>query len=169
MSNAAVNTDLRHMIGEDRKFQRRFWLVQRISWILGLTLLIAACAGLMGSGGWFETVTISSGQHKIEYPRAFRWDADSEIIISTASAIDDEVRVEMGENFAKDFQLRQMAPLPSATKTANGKSLYFFPTAVGAKGMIIWHVRPIRPRIAPSYSIRVGDNPEAQLRPVIWP
>jgi hypothetical protein len=169
MSDAITSANPRHIIGEDQRFQRQFWLTQRISWIMGLTLVIAACAGLLGSGGWFETVIISSGKHKIEYPRAFRWDADSEIIIKVAPTTGNTVRIELSENFAEDFQLRQAAPMPFVTKMADGRNRYFFPATAGEGGMVILHVRPIRPRIDPSYTIRIGDNPAAQMRPVVWP
>lgn len=169
MNATLSGRDVRQAIGTDEQFQHKFWHVQRVGWVFGLALLVAAITGLTGSGGLFEQREARSGPHSIEYPRAFRWDADAEIVIRLAPAATDIAVIEIDRQFAEDFQLTYMTPQPLLTRSTNRGSQYIFRGKAGVAATLVWHVRPIRPRTDPSYRLRVNDGDAAILRPFIWP
>jgi hypothetical protein len=115
-------------IAEDRAFQERFWVVERIAWIGFVVLLAAAVSGLMGSGGPFSRGEAAAGDTRIDYPAHARWEAGEEMNVHLTGP-SGERRLALSQGFADAFEIDDIQPPPTRVEAdANGQSLVFLAT-----------------------------------------
>lgn len=102
-------------------FQRRWWQVERIAWLLMGALVIAALCGLTGAGGPLSREQVQAGDATIDYPRIARWQPAEDATIRFGPEMTGEVEVVLSADFAEAFDVEAMQPQPaSAASTAEG-------------------------------------------------
>jgi protein-L-isoaspartate(D-aspartate) O-methyltransferase len=148
----------RAIIGEDQEFQHRFWAVQRMSWAIGLGVVVAAVAGFAGAGGWLGRSHIAAADVQVSYPRAFRWDTEDSIHIRTDAAQSGKIDLTLDRQFLRDFQITGFAPWPVQTSVRAGNSRYSFAALPGQPASITLHVKPLRPLFRRQYRIDVNET-----------
>lgn len=80
-----INNELE--IAQDLPFEKRSWLMQRIAWIAGALVLIAALLGVFGNGPLSRTEKSSQdGALRLEYQRIVRFQAPCELRIHIADS-----------------------------------------------------------------------------------
>jgi len=110
-------------IEDDMAFQRRSWLVERVSWIVLALIGIAAVLGLLSHGPLSRTTVASSdGKLSVTYERMERREASSRFLVQVAGAEKDgEVTVRFGPAFLDSYEMRAMTPRPTrASGSAEG-------------------------------------------------
>jgi hypothetical protein len=65
-------------LDEHRRFQERFWKLERVAWIVFAIVTLSALLSLTGAGGPLATVWSESGNAVISYPRVARWETADE-------------------------------------------------------------------------------------------
>ncbi len=151
---------------EDIEFQRRFWNIERVAWIVFALLIAAALAGLTGAGGPLAHATVQTPYGSIEYPRVARWQATDDMIVRlspTAGAIAD---IELDRRFVENFEIVSIQPGPASSTVTPQGMRYSFDVAGG--GEVVFQLRALHPAFFPDASVRVGDA-ETAMRPLILP
>jgi hypothetical protein len=148
-SKAAAQTDFGvsnddFHIREQRRFQRRFWAVERWAWFGFAAILIAAALGLTGAGGYFSRSEYSFLNGEMHLPRIARWDAaDSLTVYLNGDRATHRIMLE--DSFFDYFEVEGIRPPPqNVLLVAGGQEMNF---AIGERGphRIVFDLRPKHP------------------------
>jgi hypothetical protein len=102
-------------IEQDDSFQRREWLVQRVGWTLWLAIILAALAGLLGSGPLSNaSVTAADSSIRVEYQRYAHHHHPTTIAVQVLQDVssEDAIRIEVSQELLKSMELRTVQPEP---------------------------------------------------------
>lgn len=151
-------------LAEDRDFQRRFWRIGRIAWAVFALMILAALAGLTGSGGLWAEKEVRTTTALLRYPAVGRWQTENLMAIEVEG--DGQLLVELDRRFIELYTLARFVPAPlSETPTAYGLALTY---EAGAESLVHLHVKPRRPSIGAPVTIRINGEP-IRLTPTILP
>ena len=154
----------------DRRFQKRFWLFQRFAWAGMVLVLVAALAGLTGKGGPLSRTTVSDAQASVTYPRVARWESADDIQIELSPAISGRAEIDIGDEFARIFQVEDIHPQPSRSfATGTGQRLVFDLGEPAGPRTITLHVRPLHPSVSAAPSVRINGGEALVMSPVVLP
>jgi hypothetical protein len=138
---------------EARDFQERFWTIERVAWIGFALVLIAAIAGLTGSGGLFARQTATVGGNAFGYPIVTRRQAAETFELSIGQA--QEPALVLSEGFSQAFQLELVQPGPTSEKVSPKGLELTFEGLPG--GTIYLHARPQSPGLV-SFGVKMGGE-----------
>jgi hypothetical protein len=157
-------------VHEDMTFQRRDWLAQRIGWgAIGL-ILLAALAGLAGSGP-LSRVTRTDGRHfTIEYDRFVRHGARTALTLRVApeAIAEGRVRIAVDRDFLVANDLQRLVPEPNATRGREGAVEFIYDVAPGDGLQVRWTLEPDQLG-SHSASVRLNDAPAIQIEQFTYP
>lgn len=112
-------------LDEHRRFQERYWRVQRVAWLGFGTALVLALLGFTGSGGPFHSQRIVFPDAVAEMPRVSRWDTADEMTITFTTA-DTRRKVTIGASFFDGFAVDEVRPAPAGSALGPaGQTLWF--------------------------------------------
>ena len=157
-------------VDEDLAFQRRDWLAQRIGWTaLGL-MLLAALAGLMGSGPMSRTVRNDGRYLTVEYDRFVRHGARTAVTFRVApgAVTDGRVRLAIDRRFLVANDLQRLVPEPSATRGREDTVEFIYDVAPGATLLARWTVEP-DDLGSLSSSVRLNGEPSVEIAQFTYP
>lgn len=127
---------------EHRRFQERFWKIERIAWVAFAIVTVGALLGLTGAGGPLATASAESSNAVISYPRVARWETADELQITFRSRDGvPERMVTLSPGFAKTFQLEDVQPKPSETAISDRGQLLIFGNPASNGGLVTMHIR----------------------------
>ncbi|MGE7368897.1 hypothetical protein ACQKKX_07460 [Neorhizobium sp. NPDC001467] len=127
---------------EHRRFQKRFWKIERIAWVAFAIVTVAALLGLTGAGGPLATASAESSNAVISYPRVARWETADELQIAFRPRDGvTERMVTLSPAFAKAFQLEDVQPEPSETTISDRGQILIFGNADSNGGLVTMHIR----------------------------
>lgn len=155
MKNATSAADL---IGEDRHFQERYWTFQRFGWGMFALIVLASLLGFAGAGGPFAGQTLRSGSALIDVPRAMRWEAEDQITVRQGVAPRESIEIVFSPEFAEAMQILSITPSPFQAATTRAGTSYWFFLEPGSQANIVFHVKPLRPRLQFQGAMRVSDG-----------
>ncbi len=160
-------------IGQDLGFQRREWLVQRFGWVAMGLVILAALAGLMGTGPLSQATARSpDGNLRLEYLRFERRHAPTEVRmeIDGSAVREGEVRVWVDEAFLDRIELEQVIPEPEEVLSEPGRMVYVFP-AVSDPSQSIEVTFQLEQDVTGVHTDTVGlvDGPELVFWQVVYP
>ncbi|WP_217846752.1 hypothetical protein ACIPCF_18255 (plasmid) [Paracoccus marcusii] len=103
---------------EERRIQRVFWTVQRVSWFLFGVVCLVALLGFTGSGGVFQKQTVYFADAVVELPRITRWEASDDLSIrfTTPQAAPE---LTIAQPFFDLFSIERIQPEPQETALAS--------------------------------------------------
>lgn len=157
-------------LDDDRPFQERYWRWQRGAWAVFALIVIAALAGLTGSGGPLSRASASGPGGEVDYPRVARWDASDDIRITLPASGARTAHVEIDRAFSDVFEVEVIQPVPAASAaTAMGLRYRFDLGAANGPRRIVMHVRPLRPAMATPLRVRIDEAPPLRLTPIVLP
>lgn len=119
-------------LGQDLPFQRRSWLVQRVGWGIVLLLLLAAAAGLLGSGPLSEeTARSADGALGVRYGRFVRHRAPTTLQLQLAPGVADQgqVRLWLDLQYLDGLTIENVFPEPERVEAGPGRAIYVFTLA----------------------------------------
>lgn len=115
---------------QNLRLQRRGWRIQRIGWALMACIVLAALAGLLGSGPLSRTSkSADDGSVSLEYERFARYQAPTTLrvrfALDPASAA--EVRLVVDRRFLERMKVEHVLPQPEKVELAGERLIYVFP------------------------------------------
>jgi hypothetical protein len=134
-------------LDEPRRSQERFWTAERWAWITYGLLVLAALAGLTGSGGPLSRAEVTLGTGAIEYPRIARWQAADDMTV-TFSAGTGERSLTLGRAFAKSFGIEDVQPAPERSEALPEGQRLVFRLPGGGPAQVRLYLRPSSPGLA---------------------
>ena len=116
-------------VAEDLAFQEKEWKVERAGWIVGLLVLLAALAGLFGSGP-LSSAAVEEGPLRVEYHRFIRYQSPEALTIQmdAAQAGDGRVRLWLGREYLSGFEVQKIVPEPDQVQLFADRIVYEFQT-----------------------------------------
>lgn len=129
---------------EQRRFQLRFWTLERLAWgVFGLVIL-AALAGLTGAGGPWSQATVSLPSGAVVYPQITRWQAAEELSIQFTQRRPVH-RLVLGSGFSQYFQVEGSQPDPESTRASGRTQVMEFAAEGAPPHRVVLHLRASRP------------------------
>jgi hypothetical protein len=117
-------------IAEDLSFERRSWIVQRVTWMITAVILLAALLGVFGNGPLSTAQHSSSdGSLRIEYERFVRSQTPAEYRIHIAAQDDDDdrfVQLWVSRDCFDDTLIKRITPEPSRTRLCGDGIIHEF-------------------------------------------
>ncbi|RFB85451.1 protein-L-isoaspartate O-methyltransferase [Rhizobium leguminosarum bv. trifolii] len=126
MGEGQKSPELPEGVLDHGKFQRRFWALQRISWIVFVLLLLACLFGLLGRGGLFSRHVLIFAAGSIDFPVISRWNAPEDLVVNFAPSAEDRIFT-IDADFLQSFYVEGVNPPQSATFARDGRIVYVFP------------------------------------------
>ena len=117
-------------VGEDLRFQHRWWTFERIVWTFFLLILIADALGLFGRG-WLAKAqrTTPDGALDVRYERIERASTPSimTIHVTPAAIRNGAVHLFVSNSVIDKLGAQRIAPQPASSVVGNGGVTYTFP------------------------------------------
>lgn len=121
-------------IDQDLNFQKQEWRFERTGWVFLLLFLVAAVAGVFGSGpASRKTISAAQGSVRVEYSRALRWQTPQTLEIEMRSGNLEEVA--LSESLMRAWSIQEVTPSPKEVVATDRETLYRFH---GRKGRIVF-------------------------------
>lgn len=130
---------------QDIEYERRTWVVQRIGWVVMLFVILAALAGLFGSGPVSNAQTAApDGSLQLEYQRFGHYKSPESLRLKVRANVNggDELRIRIGTDYLNSVQVERVSPQPDRTEVAGDWITYVFPVAKsGEATTVTFHVK----------------------------
>lgn len=116
-------------VGCDLDFERRWWRIQRIGWLVFVLLLIAGVLGFFGHGPLSKaTVNPPGSALLVDYDRLARRETPCmlELHLEKAALASGEVRIHLNHALVDQTQIKQIVPAPLAAEPLADGVRYLF-------------------------------------------
>jgi len=154
-------------LDEHRRFQERFWKIERIGWLVFAIVIVAALLGAFGAGGPVATKVVETREATIAHPRVGRWESADELTVRFKSGRE-TYSVELSPSFAETFQIEDIQPLPARTTIGVRGQMLTFESPGRDGGSIKLHIRAQSVGMA-CYEMSVNGAPPTPLSTIILP
>lgn len=160
-------------IGQALDFQRRQWMVQRVGWIAMGMVILAALAGLMGSGPLSKASAGGPDDDlQVTYQRFDRRHAPTEVQMKVAGGAhqEGEVRIWVDQAFLDRVELEQIIPEPEEVLSEPGREIYVFRAGSDSSQQVDVTYQ-LQQDAFGIHTARVGivDGPELTFWQVVYP
>lgn len=153
----------------DRSFQEKFWVAERVGWLLMALVVVAAAVGLTGKGGPLARDTAAAAGAIIDYPRISRWQTPDQLSVTFPASARGEADVLLPSAFTKIFSVESVAPEPSqVVATPDGLRFTFDIGDAPGPRTAAFNVRASRPAWWTGGRAQVGDG-SAELAFLVLP
>ena len=168
--DAVPKVDNAVSVGEDLKFQERWWKFERFVWLLFLLALIADVLGLFGEG-WLAKAEAHQDGSAMDmwYERVERTSTPSILRIKfrPEAAENGAVQLFVSESVVKGLGAERVVPQPEKSVVGNGGITYTFPVTGGPMEMEI-QLEPTAPGVR-SFTVGVPGKQAVTERVVVMP
>jgi hypothetical protein len=116
-------------VNQDLNFQRRFWTIERIGWIVIALAVIAALLGLFGTGPLSSTNAGDKGASLwLEYDRFGRFGSPTTLRVHKGAGVRSEgvVRIWLDQRYLEGVQIEQVTPEPQSVEATLDRLIYTF-------------------------------------------
>lgn len=142
-------------------FQRKFWVVQRASWI-GFALVLLACLlGLLGRGGPFSRQELFLPDGSVSFPVISRWNAPEDMVVTFAPSSADRIFT-IDAEFLRTFAVKGVDPPQKATFVRDGRIGYIFPADPAAPTLVVFRLQT---QLIGPHHATVGIGNETRTQP----
>lgn len=160
-------------IEEDIDFQRRWWRVQRVGWVVIALMLLTALLGFLGSGPLSKGTALVPGIMRVEYQRFTRYQTPETLTVhlEAAAIAGPVVRIGIDRRYLDRSRLESVVPPPRRVHAAADRLIYEFDVAEpGRPLMIAFGLQPQRVGLGGGRVSLERSNPEAAaFRQVVHP
>lgn len=118
-------------IDQDLGFQKREWIVERVSWFVGLAILILGLLGLFGTGPISSATAGSSDDPiSIEYQRFVRHGGEMSLTmtVSPDQVQEDQVEIWISATILDKINLQQFSQEPDEIRNEGDRTVFAFLT-----------------------------------------
>ena len=158
-------------IGEDEAFERRSFTVQRAGWVLMAALVVAAAAGLFGSGPLARATAAAPGAFTIEYERLTRYQSEQTLHVHLEPAVtrSPETRLWVNREFLDSSRIDTVVPAPLRVEGRADRLDYVFHMArPGDRLVIAFNIQAEQIGLVAG-RIGVNDTHELAFRQLVYP
>ena len=158
-------------IDEDEAFERRSFTVQRAGWIFMAAFVVAAAAGLFGSGPLARAHTAVPGAFTVEYDRLTRYQSDQTLHIHLDPAVTRgrEARLWINRGFLDSSKINTVVPAPLRIEGEADRLHYVFHMAKpGHRLFVAFNIQAEQIGLVHG-RIGVGDTHEVTFRQLVYP
>lgn len=135
-------------------------------------VLLAALAGLMGTGPLSSRTAEAGTSLKVRYDRFTRYHSPASIHVTVArGAGADQIRLNLNRQFLEAVELESVTPQPARVELAPRGQTYVFDAPHLAEGdaEIVFHYRPDRTMRSVSGVVGLEGGPAASFAQFVYP
>jgi hypothetical protein len=158
-------------IEQNLSFQRRFWKVQRILWLLVIVLLIAAFLGFFGGEGVLQKSVAKSNESRliVEYPAYERLKAPSSLTLTAVNTPKDTTKISVSREFLDAVQIEHITPEPDSVQADSREITYDFNVAPGMRELKVTIDMSFQEFGPVSGSFHLVDSPAVTTKQFVYP
>jgi hypothetical protein len=127
---------------ENERLHRRVQKIRHITSLLVSLALIAAIAGVFGSGPAIRRVRGDPPGIIVEYPSVMRMNAQADLVVHIPAADSRITEVAFREDYTRAFELI-MVPNPVQSGSGKGQTIYHFERIPGEPATILFRMKPV--------------------------
>lgn len=161
MNTASQSDDIE--TGCDLAFERRWWRIQRVCWIVLTLLLLGGVAGVFGHGPLSKTTICPPGSElQVSYERLARRETPwlLQLRLDKAALASGKVRIRLNRALVDQMQLKQIVPEPLAAEPLADGARFIFRTDPTRDSALITFVEdPTTPGLIESEVAIEGAEP----------
>ncbi len=164
-SVAKINDEV--AVGEDLRFQRRWWRFEHIVWKFFVLVIALDMAGLFGRGPLAEAdMRSADGSFNVHYERIERTGTPSMLIVTLqrAAFVNGVATLYVNDSVVGDLGAQRVIPQPATTLIGDGGLTYTFPGRAPPADVRI-ELQPAGPGRFP---IAIGVPGHAALSANVW-
>ncbi|MHB1424548.1 MAG: hypothetical protein ACYC3I_15365 [Gemmataceae bacterium] len=158
--------------GCDLAFERRWWRIQRIWWVILILLLTGGIAGVFGHGPLSKTTVHPPGsQLQVRYDRLARRGTPAflELRLDTAALASGKVRIRLNRALFDQMQSQQIVPAPQLAEPLADGARFVFQTDPRCDSAVIYFTEnPTKPGIIDAEVAVEGAEP-VRFRQFVYP
>jgi hypothetical protein len=116
-------------VPQDEPFHQREWKIQRVGWVLWALIMIAALAGLLGTGPLSHAeVSAPDGSLMVKYDRYVHYHQPSvlEVLVPSRGQDGGSLRLKVSRSFLDRAQILRIEPEPEEQHVADDGIVYTF-------------------------------------------
>jgi hypothetical protein len=117
--------------GCNLSFERRWWRIQRICWLVMSVLLVGAVAGVFGNGPLSRaTAHPAGGRVEVHYARLARRETPAllELRLDKQAIASGQVRIRLNRELVHRLRIKDIIPAPVSTEPLADGARFTFPT-----------------------------------------
>ena len=159
-------------LDEDLPFQRAEWRVQRIGWVVWGLIIVAALAGLMGSGPLSSTeASATDGSTSIRYDRFVHYHHESQLELTIHRDLvgGTALNVHVSQALLDRIQIIRIEPQPTSRQLAADGIVYSFSHQDRMESAKIVVHLDFRKFGTTAGQIRVAGHAPVKLRHFVYP
>lgn len=158
--------------GCDPKFERHWWRIQRIVWVILVLMLLAGVVGFFGHGPLSEaTIHPPGSQLQVHYDRLARRETPSllKVRLEKEALADGTVRIHLNRALLDRMQLKDIVPAPLATEPlADGARFIFQTDPTRDSAVVLFTENPTKPGFVEAEVTVEGAEP-VRFRQFVYP
>jgi hypothetical protein len=161
VQDSVPKVDNQVAVGEDLKFQRKWWRFEKGLWTVFCIILLCDLIGVFGEGPVSKrSRTTPDGTLILEYNRMMRSGTASQLLLRFGpnAVHDGKISVYVSDPVVKQLGAQRIAPQPATSTLGNDGVTYTFPAVNGPWDMQI----ELSPKVAGNHHFRiqvVGADP----------
>ncbi len=158
-------------VGEDLKFQERWWTFERVVWIFFLLVLVADALGAFGRGWLAKAEEHRPGSGiDIFYERVERSETPSVLRVAFRpdAVVNGKAQLFVSESVVKKLGAQRIAPEPESSAIGNGGITYTFAADAAKPGDVEIGMQPEAPGVA-RFTVQVPGKEAVTERVVVMP
>ena len=157
-------------VAQDLEFQRHEWVLQRALWVAIAILLLAALAGLFGSGPLSRAEAVTTGL-ALDYERLARRHAPHELTVEVGpeATTDGTVALWIDQTYLDGYRVESIMPEPESVETGAQRVVFRFAVGdVDAPAQVVFALEP--ERVGPNQGrLGLAGGPELAFRQFVFP
>ncbi|MGI4755582.1 MAG: hypothetical protein ACRYGF_01895 [Janthinobacterium lividum] len=157
-------------VGEDLKFQERWWTFERVAWNIFLLILLADVLGAFGNGWLAKAKKQEAGSGMlVKYDRIERTFTPSRVTLQFGpdAASNGKIILFVRNNLLKDLGASRVIPQPELSTVGSDGVTYTFSAAKG-ESEVAFELEPASPGVRWIYMQVQGHTP-VNARVVVMP
>jgi hypothetical protein len=158
--------------GCDLSFERHWWRIQRVCWVVMSVLLVGAVAGVFGNGPLSKTtVHPPGGQVDVHYARLARRETPAllELRLDKRAVASGQVRIRLNRELVHRLRIKDIIPAPLVTEPlADGARFTFRTDPTSDSAAVVFVQDPTTPGIVEGEVTVEGADP-VRFRQFVYP
>jgi len=154
-------------IDQDLGYQRLEWRIERLAWVLGALVLLAAAAGLFGSGPLSSTEA-TAGPLRVAYERFLRYGATHRLRLSVDTGDRDLLRIQIPSEYVSRMRVERVFPEPRRVVVRGDWVRCDFVVVPRSRAEIVFDLEPARRGLARG-AVRVAGEPAVRFSQFVYP
>ena len=145
-------------IEEDMAFQRRWWLYERVGWVLMVALVAAGLSGVFGRGSLSQKQTATPNEGlSCEYENPVRELSATQFVCRIRVEAESQAVLHLAQAYLDGVQVEEISPEPLTVESRAGELSYRFAVEAGQDTLAVsFRVKPQRAGSLP-LRLRAGD------------